>query len=522
MRFHVVGVGAIGTLLSFHLKRTSRLLALDPNAVQDLPHPPSVPFLPSPFQLGVILRLRRPTIGAGKQKTINNTVIVEKDNGRERESGFGVELQGSLERLGGVFTGSSPQASTSYKQLPGSSHLETLGYPKGSIDSLLVTTKAQNTVSAIRPLLPHITSATTIVLLQNGQGVLDALLDQLFPDPNNRPHFVLASTSHGAWLKTRLHCVHAGFGKLDFGVVPSPILGRDYERILQPREAEEEGAERRTESSPAQELSAGGEGVTIQAGRDSVAAPQKQRAKRARSSAMTIRPAPLLDISAIPGTPATQTLTNTIAMLLNLPLSVTWQPIRNFQMLSLIKLVVNACINPVTALVECRNGDLFGNRHADSMIRDVCREVNVVLEALVTNAHRRQMERNKAQSKAEDGAAGNEDEDWGTLSKSDYLITPSNAIGGGESSGLPVLHHSLRPGALYEEVQRVIRTTGPNYSSMFQDIQHSASSTEIAYINGYFSRLGKSLGVPTPVNDQLVKLIQLKTSRTSGSWASKM
>jgi 2-dehydropantoate 2-reductase len=511
MRFHVSGVGAIGTLLSFHLKRTSRRLMEEPNTVKSLPHTSSIPYLPSPFNLGIILRLRKQGIAKHVQKKLNNSVVVERNHAKERESGFGVVYEGLTDRIGGIFS-KSPLQTLPDETLPGSSRLEELGYPKGSIDALIVTTKAQNTLSALRPLLPQITSATTIVLLQNGQGVLDLLLEKLFTDPEKRPHFILASTTHGAWTANKLHCIHAASGKIDFGVVPNRSLGKDYERILEQISTnieeldESEGGEQYERSEPTSY--------------NRLLPPRKGRPKEERR--IHLQAPPLLDISAIPSMPSTQTLLYTMSTLLNLPLSVTWHPIRNFQLLSLKKLVVNACINPVTALVECRNGDLFGNKYATNTIRDLCSEISLILETLAQRAHIRQAERLESEEAKEETSDNRPSQNWDMMSRSDYLLTPSNTLGNEIDSGLPALDPSLRAGALFREVQRVAQLTAPNFSSMLQDITSKAPTTEIDFINGYFSRLGKSMGIATPVNDLMVNLIQLKTTRTSAPWTSKM
>jgi 2-dehydropantoate 2-reductase len=243
MRFHVIGVGSIGTLISFHLKKTSRLLGESaPQTLQQLPHKPSIPYLPSPFTLGVILRLTRSSFQKVEKRS-DKSVYLERDSAKERESGFGIEVHSSVDQIRGLFSHFPKAGSDGFdprQHLPGTSRLEELGYPKGSIDSLIVTTKAQHTISALRPLLPHITSGTTIVLLQNGQGVLDLLLEKLFTDPSKRPQFILASTTHGAWMKNKLSCVHAAFGKIDFGVVPNRSLGKAYERMIKAEEVEDD------------------------------------------------------------------------------------------------------------------------------------------------------------------------------------------------------------------------------------------------------------------------------------------
>ena len=56
-------------------------------------------------------------------------------------------------------------------------------------------------------------------------------------------------------------------------------------------------------------------------------------------------------------------------------------------------------------------------------------------------------------------------------------------------------------------VLAVAQATGANRSSMLQDVLRGSPS-EIATINGAIVREGRRLGVPTPVNDLLTALVQ--------------
>jgi 2-dehydropantoate 2-reductase len=51
------------------------------------------------------------------------------------------------------------------------------------------------------------------------------------------------------------------------------------------------------------------------------------------------------------------------------------------------------------------------------------------------------------------------------------------------------------------------RATAKNYNSMLQDIKHG-KRTEIDYINGALARFGSCLGIPTPLNMLLTRLIK--------------
>lgn len=58
------------------------------------------------------------------------------------------------------------------------------------------------------------------------------------------------------------------------------------------------------------------------------------------------------------------------------------------------------------------------------------------------------------------------------------------------------------------KVESVCEATAGNISSMLQDLRNR-KRTEIDYINGAVVRLGKELGIPTPVNDVLTNLIRV-------------
>ncbi len=58
-----------------------------------------------------------------------------------------------------------------------------------------------------------------------------------------------------------------------------------------------------------------------------------------------------------------------------------------------------------------------------------------------------------------------------------------------------------------ESMLRVAKLTGSNYSSMLQDILRGRR-TEVDWINGAIVKLGSKLGVPTPVNEALTMLVR--------------
>lgn len=114
------------------------------------------------------------------------------------------------------------------------------------------------------------------------------------------------------------------------------------------------------------------------------------------------------------------------------------------------KLVVNAAINPLTALLRVRNGQL--------LVRPGAREVMAAAALEVA------------------------------------------AVAGARGIPLPYDDPVGR-------VETVCRMTASNRSSMLQDVERGVQ-TEIDHINGAVVREGESVGVPTPVNRTLAGLVR--------------
>ena len=113
------------------------------------------------------------------------------------------------------------------------------------------------------------------------------------------------------------------------------------------------------------------------------------------------------------------------------------------------KLVINAAINPLTALLRVKNGELLERPGAHALLADAAREAATVA--------------------ASQGV---------TLPYPDPVAA----------------------------VEEVARNTASNLSSMLQDVQRGAM-TEIEAINGAIVRIGERSGVPTRVNRMLWQLV---------------
>ena len=113
------------------------------------------------------------------------------------------------------------------------------------------------------------------------------------------------------------------------------------------------------------------------------------------------------------------------------------------------KLAINAAINPFTAILGCRNGELPGNLFFEERLPAVIDEF-----VTIAGAHQRQFEARE----------------------------------------------------LIASVYAVANQTARNRSSMLQDLD-AGKATEIAHINGFLVAEGKRLGFSTPVNRELTEQV---------------
>lgn len=117
-----------------------------------------------------------------------------------------------------------------------------------------------------------------------------------------------------------------------------------------------------------------------------------------------------------------------------------------------LKLAVNCVINPLTALRECRNGDLLHQPDVPAQVRALCAELGAVAAAC------------------------------------------------GQNLPIPRLE-----AAVFEVMER----TADNQSSMWQDLQHRRR-TEIDFINGYVVRQGERHDLRCPAHAALQQAIKNK------------
>lgn len=116
------------------------------------------------------------------------------------------------------------------------------------------------------------------------------------------------------------------------------------------------------------------------------------------------------------------------------------------------KLVINAGINPFTAILNCANGEILSSELYQQNIDSLCNEIARLMTA---NGQRHE---------------------------------------GAET--------------LRQQIETVACNTARNTSSMRSDML-AGRKTEIDFINGYLVRLGNTLEIPTPVNQMLTEQVKL-------------
>ncbi|KAM7223659.1 ketopantoate reductase PanE/ApbA C terminal domain containing protein [Rhypophila decipiens] len=150
--------------------------------------------------------------------------------------------------------------------------------------------------------------------------------------------------------------------------------------------------------------------------------------------------------------------------------------------LQLEKLVVNSTINPLTALLRCKNGSLFsesGDSASEKVMDLLIDEASLVLQALVQHPSSREI--------LADGSFP----DTGTHESVDRMA----------------LLARFSPARLRAMLHHVGEKVKDNTSSMLQDVT-SGKQTEIREFNGWFVDMAEYLGLETPNHKVICDLVE--------------
>lgn len=191
--------------------------------------------------------------------------------------------------------------------------------PQGPIYNLIVAVKAPFTTEALLSVRHRLGTDSTILLLQNGFGIVEELYERVFPDPKTRPNIMSGVITHGvAPSDNGWEVLHTGNGAISMSLLP---------RI------------------PLQEIANNEE-----------------------------------DLEAVLWEGTSRYLLRTVTRVPVLA-AVGFGPTELLQ-IQLEKLAVNAVINPLTVQLDCRNGSLLYNFSVSRVMRMLLAEISLVLCAL--------------------------------------------------------------------------------------------------------------------------------------------
>ncbi|KAI5290590.1 hypothetical protein KEM54_001088 [Ascosphaera aggregata] len=286
------------------------------------------------------------------------------------------------------------------------------------IENLILACKATQVEKALQSVAHRILPTSTIVFLQNGMGIIDEVNEKIFTDAARRPSYITGVVSHGLYRVEPFKAVLTGVGTTVLAVTHTNPHIAEFENTR------DVGAEGQT-ISPPEEL-------------------------RGRNYVLWSHTSRYL-ISLLCRTPAltASTLDKTAIM--------------SFQ---LEKLAMNCVINPLTALFNCKNGELLTNFNVSRIQRLLLIEVAAVARAMP------------------------------------------------ELEGMSGLRVRFSPERLRILAVGLEQTTAENTSSMLQDTLANRE-TEINYINGYIVRRGDELGIRCVANYMLVQAVLAKTRLAS-------
>ncbi|KAH9824534.1 2-dehydropantoate 2-reductase [Teratosphaeria destructans] len=276
------------------------------------------------------------------------------------------------------------------------------------IHNLIVTTKAVATIAALTRITHRIDSSTTICFLQNGMGIVDDVNKELFPNPDVRPTYVQGIVSHGVNVPPEVgesdpfFAVHAGHGTIALGLV----IPGDV-----PRNADGDAHKTEDLDTPS-----------------------------ARYLVRTLTRTPVLCATAFTPTELLQQ--------------------------QLEKLAVNSVINPLTSLIDARNGAILNNQFFSRTMRLLLAETSFIIRNLP------------------------------------------------ELRNIPNVNARFSGSRLEHLVIKQAFKTKDNVSSMLADVR-AGKRPEIEYINGYIVKRGEEIGIKAVVNYSILNLV-LGKSKVAG------
>lgn len=411
-RIHILGTGSIGKLVA--------------HSIRGIPNPPPVTLL-----------LHKRTLMKAWENSAKE-ITIQDDGNEVRRKGFEAELLPVVRRQHGVelkdgepdvyenadtmiwrpheAASALKEQRTSQEKPEEELNVEEEAEPKedDTIHNLIVTTKAAFTVNALANIRHRLAPTSTICFLQNGMGIIEEVNEKLFPDEEERPNYMQGIITHGVNVppavaeRNPFYAVHAGHGTIALSLIPSSQARKTPTDLIRgPQDVHDTQSE-----------------------------------LWADSSRYLIR-----------------TLTRTPVLC-----AVGFTPTELLQ-LQLEKLAVNSVLNPLTVILDARNGSILYNFAITRTMRLLLAETSLVIRSLP------------------------------------------------ELQNIPNVATRFSSQRLETLVVSVANTTRDNISSMLADVR-AGRQTEVEYINGYIVKRGEEIGIKCVVNYSTMQMVIGKSAVT--------
>ncbi|RMZ72953.1 2-dehydropantoate 2-reductase [Pyrenophora seminiperda CCB06] len=403
-RIHIIGIGNVGCFIAHTLR--------------GLVNPPPVTLIFKHWD----------RLNAWNSSPQKLTLITDGDS--EVRGGFDAEMAIPRIRYHGKEVGLNPSRAETERGPRRDEPRIFSGESREPINSLIVCCKAPYVLQNLSAVKHRLHKDSVILFLQNGMGIVEEVNREIFPDPATRPYYMLGINTHGLHTSPssqRFTTVHAGYGTISLGILP-------HERERDP-------------SAPyipdVRFTAKGGDGPIHP---DPPAALNPEY--------------PPPSSSKPPFTPTQRYLLRT---LLRAPVlgGTSFSPPDLLQM-QLDKLAINCVVNPLTVLLDARNGALLNNWALSRTMRLLLAEISLVIRSLP------------------------------------------------ELQYIPNVSQRFDPGRLETGVVAIAHRTRDNVSSMLADARQG-TQTEIEYINGWIVARGEELGIRCTMNYMVMQLVKGKT-----------
>jgi 2-dehydropantoate 2-reductase len=408
-RIHIMGVGNVGSFIAHSLR--------------GLANPPPVTLIFS----------RWDKLTEWTESPQRLTLLTEGDS--EIRDGFEAEIAIPRIRYHGKEVGLNASSAVPVESDYGSGERQEAlaGESTEPIRSLIICSKASFVLQGLSSVKHRLNKDSVILFLQNGMGIAEEVSKEIFPDPATRPYYMLGINSHGVNSASgdKFTTTHAGFGTISLGILP-------HERDRNPNEPYEAT-------------------MRFTAAKNAGPIPSPKYDE--------LNPEyPPPTSSKFSWTPNQRYLLRT---LLRTPVlgAASFSPPDLLQ-LQLEKLAVNCIVNPLTVLLDARNGALLYNYALTRTMRLLLSEISLVIRSLP------------------------------------------------ELQYIPNVQSRFDPGRLETVVLGVANKTKDNISSMLADAR-AGRQTEIDYINGWIVKRGEEIGVRCLMNYMLMQIVKGKTGMIS-------